>query len=78
MPDLASIRAEIERARKNVSRMRRDLLALQRGGRPTKAAEHDLQVMLDRVDALIGERNRLKALELREPAPKRVLGGRTW
>ncbi|NPU10925.1 hypothetical protein HL666_09140 [Bradyrhizobium sp. 83002] len=78
MLDIASIRAEIEHARKNVARMRRDLLTLQRAGRSTTVAECDLQVMLNRVDTLIGERKRLNTLELRERLPKRVLGGRSW
>ncbi|WP_315765557.1 hypothetical protein [Bradyrhizobium sp. SZCCHNR2009] len=77
MADLAQIRAEIEHARKNVARMRRDLLALQKAERPTKMAEQDLEKLLDRVDTLIGERNRLRASETRPPM-RRVLGGRKW
>jgi hypothetical protein len=39
MSDLTDVRSEIEHARKNVARMRRDLLALQKAGRSTKMTE---------------------------------------
>jgi hypothetical protein len=39
MADLASVRAEIDRARKLVDRQRRDIIALQRSGIHTADAE---------------------------------------
>jgi G:T-mismatch repair DNA endonuclease (very short patch repair protein) len=77
MADLPFVRAEIERARKNVARLRRDIAALQKVGHSTKVAETDLRLVLDRVDALIGERNRLKATRP-SPMQGKVLGGRSW
>ncbi|WP_407156291.1 hypothetical protein [Bradyrhizobium sp. STM 3557] len=77
MPDIDEIRAEIERARKNVGRMRRDILALQKAGRPTAATEVDLQRLLDRIDTLCEQRDRLKAT-LPNPMHGKVLGGRSW
>lgn len=76
MPDLAFTRAEIERMRVQVGRQRKEMLQLQRAGIPTEAAEALLQRMLEKIDGLCAERDRLKA-EL--PPPKReVLGGRKW
>lgn len=75
MPDLASIRADIERVRRNVARLRRDILGLQKRGLPTSVTERDLQTLLDRIDALCAERDRLRGEEVR---PTRVLGGRSW
>lgn len=77
MAEITQIRSEIERARKNVARLRRDLLALQRAGKPTAVTEADLQLLLDRVDALCEQRDRLKAVQPR-PSAGRVLGGRSW
>jgi len=77
MADLTSVRAEIDRARKLVERQRRDILALQRAGRSTADAELMLARQLDRLDGLIGERNRLKAA-LPGPVKGKVLGGRSW
>jgi hypothetical protein len=77
MADLASVRAEIERARKLVDRQRRDILALQRRGIATADAELVLVRQLARLDDLIGERNRLTAARP-SPMQGRVLGGRKW
>ncbi|WP_316201605.1 MULTISPECIES: hypothetical protein [unclassified Bradyrhizobium] len=77
MADIASVRAEIERARKNVARLRRDILALQRAGRPTTVAEAELQLLLDRIDKLSAERDRLKGA-MQHPLKGKVLGGRKW
>ncbi len=77
MPDLGQIRSEIERARKNVARLRRDLLALQKAGRSTVVTEADLQRLLDRVDSLCEQRDRLKAVQPR-PSAGKALGGRSW
>lgn len=46
--------------RVQVSRQRREILQLQRAGISTSAAEALLQRMLDKIDALCGERDRLK------------------
>jgi hypothetical protein len=77
MADIDRIRGEIERARKNVARLRRDIAALQKAGRSTKVAEDDLRLVLNRVDGLIGERNRLRAGRPSAMQGK-VLGGRKW
>jgi hypothetical protein len=76
MASLDLIRSEIEHMRVQVSRQRKEIFQLQRDGIPTASAEALLQRMLDKVDGLCAERDRLKA-EL----PKwkaRVLGGRKW
>jgi hypothetical protein len=77
MADLASVRAEIDRARKLVNRQRRDILALRRAGISMADAELVLARQLARLDDLIGERNRLTATQPR-PMQGRVLGGRKW
>jgi len=74
MPDLGFVRSEIERARVQVGRQRREILQLQKAGISTVAAEALLQRMLDKVDALCAERERLKA-EIREPPKVRLVGG---
>ena len=75
MPDIAFVRGEIERLRVQVSRQRRDILELRRAGISTVAAEMLLQRMLDNIDTLCVERDRLKKSE---PGPNKgkVLGGR--
>jgi hypothetical protein len=57
---LETIRGEIERMRAQVGRQRKEILQLQRAGIPTASAEALLQRMLDRIDALCTERDRLK------------------
>jgi hypothetical protein len=64
---LETIRSEIERRRAQVGRQRKEILQLQRAGIPTASAEALLQRMLDRIDALCIERDRLK----KEMAPPR-------
>ncbi|WP_315762012.1 hypothetical protein [Bradyrhizobium sp. SZCCHNS2005] len=78
MAELDRINGEIERARKAVARLRRDIAALKRANRATAVTEADLNLVLKRVDALIGERNRLRALVMRPVTRPRVLGGRKW
>jgi hypothetical protein len=73
---LETVRGEIERMRAQVSRQRKEILQLQRAGIPTASADALLQRMLDRIDGLCVERDRLKK-EL-PPAKGRALGGRTW
>ena len=73
---LEHIRSEIAFMRVQVSRQRKEVLQLQRAGISTVSAEALLRRMLDKIDTLCTERDRLKA-EL--PKPKgRVLGGRQW
>jgi len=57
-------------------RQRKEILLLQRAGIPTTSAEALLQRILDKIDGLCAERDRLKA-ELPRPKGK-VLGGRKW
>lgn len=61
MPEIGFVRTEIERMRGQVGRQRREILQLQKAGISTVAAEALLQRMLDKIDALCAERDRLKA-----------------
>ncbi|WP_027554917.1 hypothetical protein [Bradyrhizobium sp. Cp5.3] len=74
---LEHIRSEIEHMRAQISRRRREILTLQRAEIPTASAEVLLQRMLDKVDGLCAERDRLKAEEPKSQK-SRVLGGRSW
>jgi len=75
MPDLDHIRADIEHMRVQVSRHSKEMLQLERAGISTEAAQSLLQRMLDKIDGLCLERDKLK----RELLPTRkVLGGRKW
>jgi hypothetical protein len=73
---LETLRGEIERMRAQVGRQRKEILQLQRAGIPTVSAEALLQRMLDKIDGLCVERDRLK--KQLPPARGKVLGGRTW
>ena len=75
MPDIDFIRAEIERRRAQVGRQRREILALQKAGIATASAEALLERMLDRIDALCAERDRLKVATPSRPAQDKALGG---
>jgi hypothetical protein len=70
---LETIRGEIERMRVQAGRQRKEILQLQRAGIPTASAEALLQRMLDRIDALCIERDRLK--KETPPARGKVLSG---
>jgi hypothetical protein len=74
---LEHLRSEIEHMRVQVSRQRKEILQLKRAGISTSAAEALLQRMLDKIDALCGERDRLKK-DLPGPTKGKVLGGRRW
>jgi uncharacterized small protein (DUF1192 family) len=74
MPDLGFVRSEIERVRVQVGRQRREILQLQKAGISTAAAEALLQRMLDKIDALCAERERLKADLPGAPLVRRVRG----
>ena len=78
MPDLDYIRAKIERMRVQVGRQRKEILQLQRAGIPTGSADALLQRMLDKIDSLCADRDRLKADLPSEPGKTKVLGGRKW
>ena len=69
---LDTIRSEIERMRAQVGRQRKEILQLQRAGIPTASAEALLQRMLDSIDRLCIERDRLKK---EAPARGKVFGG---
>ncbi|MBR1275604.1 hypothetical protein [Bradyrhizobium sp. AUGA SZCCT0283] len=77
MPDIESIRVEIERMRIQVYRQRGDIRRLQRAGIPTASAETLLDRMLHNIDRLCEERDRLKK-ELPGPNKGKALGGRRW
>jgi hypothetical protein len=74
---LDHIRSEIELMRVQAGKQRREILLLQRAGISTAAAEALLQRMLDKIDALCAERDRLK-LEQSGHDKGKVLGGRRW
>jgi hypothetical protein len=73
---LNHLRSEISFMRLQVGRQRKEILLLQRAGIPTTSAEGLLQRMLDKIEGLCAERDRLKA-EMPKPKGK-VLGGRKW
>ena len=77
MPDLDSIRSEIQRMRGQIGRQRREILQLQRAGIATASAEILLNRMLGNVEGLCAERNRLRK-ERPPPSKGKVLGGRGW
>jgi hypothetical protein len=72
---LEVVRDEIERMRTQVHRQRGEIRQLQKAGIPTTSAEALLDRMLNKIDDLCAERDRLKQSEPRE---RRVLGGRKW
>ena len=76
MPDIEFIRAEIQRARLQVLRHRNEIMQLQRAGLTTNSAEALLDRMLNKIDTLCAERDRLKK-ELKKGLPRRMLG-RHW
>jgi hypothetical protein len=77
VPDIQYIRAEIERMRIQVHRQRGEIRQLQRAGISTAAAEALLDRMLNNIDRLCAERDRLKKEQPR-PSKGNVLGGRRW
>lgn len=74
---LDDLRREIEHMRARVQRQRVYIRQLQRAGIPSASAEALLDRMLDKIDELCAERDRLKK-EQPPPAKGRVLGGRSW
>jgi hypothetical protein len=77
MPDINHIRAEIERMRMQIHRQRGEIRQLQRAGIPTTSAELLIERMLNNIDGLCAERDRLKKEQPR-PSKGNVLGGRRW
>jgi hypothetical protein len=73
MPDLNFIRFEIERLRSQVVRQRCEIRQLQRAGVATSSADALLERMLNKIDELCAERDRLKKAQ--GPVKGRVLGG---
>ena len=57
---LDHVRAEIERMRVQVGCQRREILELQKAGIPTASAEALLERMLNKIDTLCEQRDRLK------------------
>src|SRR6266481_5439496 len=70
------VRREIERMRTQVHRQRGEIRQLQRAGISTASAEALLERMLNKIDELCAERDRLKKDQA--PVKGRVLGGRSW
>jgi hypothetical protein len=60
MPDIEFIRAEIERLRYQVQRQRGEIKQLQRAGLSSTSAEALLDRMLNKIDDLCAERDRIK------------------
>ena len=71
------IRREIETMRTQVHRQRGEIRQLQRAGISTTSAEALLERMLNKIDELCGERDKLKK-DLPGPTRGKVLGGRQW
>jgi hypothetical protein len=61
MPDLNYIRGEIERLRVRVGKQRMEIPQLQRAGIATAPAEALLERVLNKIDELCAERDKLKA-----------------
>ena len=74
MPDIGFVRGEIQRTRLQALRHRKEVMQLQRAGLPTSSAEALLDRMLNKIDDLCAERDRLKREQQR---PRRKLG-RHW
>jgi hypothetical protein len=76
MPDIEFVRGEIQRTRLQVLRQRKEIVQLQRAGISTTSAEALLERMLNKIDDLCTERDRLKK-KLKKGLPRRMLG-RHW
>ena len=74
--DLGTIRAEIERMRRQIQRQRKEIHALEHAGIPTKSAEELLTRMLAKVEGLCGERDRLIGEQRKKyPGTNKVING---
>jgi hypothetical protein len=76
MQDIDQIRIGIERMRIQIGRQRKEILQLQGAGIAAASAELLLQRMLDSVDTMRAQRDRLKK-DLPGISKGKVLGGRT-
>jgi hypothetical protein len=75
MRDLNLVRADIDRMRLQVGRQRREIVQLQRAGAATVVAEALLHRMLERLDELRKQRERLKR-EVATLQPRNQRGAR--
>ena len=74
--NLEQIRAEIERMRHQISRQRKDILSLHRGGISTLPAEALLARMQATVDNLCAERDKLVGEQrMRYPGTNKAIKG---
>ena len=65
MPDINFVQAEIEYMRRQVERLRGEIKQLQRAGISSASAETLLDRMLNKMDDLCAERDRLKSEDSR-------------
>jgi hypothetical protein len=77
MPDIDFIRADIERMRRQVQRLRSEIRQLQHSGISSASAEALQEQMLNKIDELCAERDRLKEQRPGHNNGK-VPGGRQW
>jgi hypothetical protein len=77
MPDIDFIRADIEHRRRQVARLRGEIMQLQHSGISSASAEALLEKILNKIDELRAERDRLKREQPGHNKDK-VLGGRRW
>jgi hypothetical protein len=78
MPDIEHIRGEIERMRTQVHGQRSEINQLQRAGIPTALADALLDRMLDKIDVLCAERDRLKEEGQPVASKGKAVGRRSW
>ena len=77
MPDIDFIRADIEHRRRQVQRLRGEIRQLQYSGISSASTEALLDRMLNKIDELCAERDRLKK-EQPGHSKGKVFGGRHW
>ena len=77
MPDINFIRGEIEHKRRQVLRLRGEIRQLQYSGISSASADALLDRLLNKIDELCAERDRLKK-EQPEHNKGKALGGRQW
>lgn len=74
--DLAEIRADIAQRQQRILAQRKEILALHKAGKSTSEAEALLARMLDKIDELGRQRDRLRGDELRKyPGTNKVIRG---
>jgi hypothetical protein len=77
MPEIDFIRADIEHRRRQIARLRGEIRQLQHSGISSASAEALLDWMLNKIDELCAERDRLKKEQPGHNKGK-VFGGRHW